>query len=249
MAQAYSDSERGGGQGDTGLMRAKILNQIRSWAANAQWADPERAERIFDKMEEAPELFITPNPGSCGTYREEASRCYSEIKDEYGLRLESELLDEQRELEARADRRLREEVREQIETFGAGNVRAVLRGTPAGAPEECRERVRSVLESEGPDVYTTQLPERDASEPTADDSPAPAEPEPVEPAAPEPAPDLPEPATVPERLGYMAAGRSRADVAAEIGQRVGSSIVGALRTTGRIGAAFARGAFQGARSA
>lgn len=246
MAQAYSDAERGGGQGETGLMRAKILRQIRSWAGNAQWAEPERAERVFDKMEEAPELFITPNPASAGSYREEASRCYEEIKAEYGLRLESELLDDQRELEARADRRLRDEIREQVDTFGAGNVRAVLRGTPADAPEDCRERVRSVLESEGPDVYAAHLPERDASEPTPEQSPEPVEPEPV---APEPTPAFSEPSTIPERLGYLAAGKSRAEFAATLGERVGSSIAGSLRTAGRIGSAFLRGAVQGARSA
>lgn len=99
---SYSRSERGGGRGETGRMRAAIVAKIGSWVQNADWEDPERAERMMAKLHEAPEKFVTPNPDA--DHKEEASRCYGELKDEFGLRTKREAEKEARTWEERADR-------------------------------------------------------------------------------------------------------------------------------------------------
>jgi len=118
---SYSSSQRGGGSGETGRMRAAIVAQIDSWVQNANWADPERAERMLDKLHEAPERFVSPNPNTCGSHKEEASRIYEELKEEFGLRTEREAVKEARTYEdmaeAHYDRKDREESDESDETI------------------------------------------------------------------------------------------------------------------------------------
>jgi hypothetical protein len=83
-------------------MRAAILNQINSWWSKANWQNPDKADRIHQKLNEAPERFISPNPGT--PYREEASRIYGEIKEDYSLRTQNQAVDEYRDLAQKADR-------------------------------------------------------------------------------------------------------------------------------------------------
>lgn len=101
-AKSYSSSERGGGDGETGRMRAAILNQVGTWWGQAEWVDEERAERLWDKVTEAPEKFISPNPNA--SHREEASRIYEELKDEYGLKTKGDLDRVNRDYRERAER-------------------------------------------------------------------------------------------------------------------------------------------------
>lgn len=101
----YSSAERGGGRGDTGRMRAAILNQIRTWHQNARWADEDKADRLLAKVHEAPERFISPDPDA--DYREEASRIWAGLKAEYNLQTENQAEREAREWEQRAEDRER----------------------------------------------------------------------------------------------------------------------------------------------
>lgn len=100
-SKTYTQSERGGGNGDTGRMRAAILNQINSWWRQAVWVDEDKADQLHAKLNETPERFISPNPDA--NYREEASRIYGELKADYSLRQESDLNSLTNEYEARAD--------------------------------------------------------------------------------------------------------------------------------------------------
>jgi hypothetical protein len=164
-------------------MRASIVNSILNWADGAQWEDPDRAERVFEKLAEAPEKFISPNPETCGSYREEASRIYEEIKEEYGLRTETDLARERRDYERKCDDRLREEIREQIETFGLESVRQAVESYDPDVPPACRERVESVLASEPVDVYYPGFEHFEQLDPESGDLPEPTpepDPEPVE---------------------------------------------------------------------
>jgi hypothetical protein len=111
-SKSYSAAERGGGTGDTGRMRAAILNHISTWWNQAKWVDEEKADRIFDKMQEAPEQFINPNPDTCGSYQEEAKRCYDQIKDDYSLKTKGELEKLKRDYEERAEAHARKKRRE-----------------------------------------------------------------------------------------------------------------------------------------
>lgn len=108
-SKRYSASERGGGSGETGRRRAAILNHISTWWMQATWNDQERADRVFEKMQEAPETFITPEPGA--DYQEEAKRCYEAIKDEYGLRTGREAEREAKVWEERGERYIRRKKR------------------------------------------------------------------------------------------------------------------------------------------
>jgi hypothetical protein len=109
----YSASERGGGSGETGRRRAAILNHISTWWIQATWNDQERADRVFEKMQEAPEEYITPEPGA--DYQEEAKRCYEAIKDEYGLRTDREAEREAKVWEEREERYIRRKKRQMRE--------------------------------------------------------------------------------------------------------------------------------------
>lgn len=108
-SKRYSASERGGGSGETGRRRAAILNHISTWWMQATWNDQERADRVFEKMQEAPETFITPEPGA--DYQEEAKRCYEAIKDEYGLRTDREAEREAKVWEEREEQYIRRKKR------------------------------------------------------------------------------------------------------------------------------------------
>lgn len=107
---SYSRSQRGGGRGETGRMRAAIVAKIDSWVQNANWEDPDRAERVFAKIHEAPEKFVSPNPNA--DHKEEASRIYEELKEEYGLRTEREAQREARTWDDRADDHYKRKERE-----------------------------------------------------------------------------------------------------------------------------------------
>lgn len=163
----YSASERGGGIGATGEARAKIVNHIDTYIQNAKWADPERADRVFEKVFEAPERFISPNPDTWQSYHAEASRIYNKIKDDHGLRLASELDDVKRDYDDMADRHLRREVEDQVEEFGPDIVDRARRGEDV--PQELRARVDDVLAHHSPDVYDAPIRDARAVEETTDD--------------------------------------------------------------------------------
>ena len=179
----YSAAERGGGAGETGRMRAAILNQINSWWAQAKWADPDRADRIHEKMNEAPEKFITPNPGT--NYREEASRIYSKIKNDYSLRGARDLQETAREYDDRAEAYYREKGREPE------------KNELGGAPEP-RDKTPTVgLKPREPELIDRPAPEPD---PEPVELPAPervditpgSDPAPVEVTSAEPQPNEPD---------------------------------------------------------
>lgn len=104
-------------RGATADMRSSINNQIQQWAARANWVDDEKAERIFWKMGQTTEDYINPNPETCGSYREEASRIYEKIKDEYGLRTVREARKEAREWENRAQKAAADKLREHFDAI------------------------------------------------------------------------------------------------------------------------------------
>lgn len=78
-------------------MRRSIATQVLQWGSQGNWIEDERAERVFEKLAEAPELFVNPDPDTCGSYTEEASRIYANIKDEYSLRTVDEAYGEWRD--------------------------------------------------------------------------------------------------------------------------------------------------------
>ena len=133
MGVSYSSAQRGGGSGATGRRRAAILEQINNWVAGARWSDEARALELFQKVNEAPERFISPDPEA--DYREEASRIYGEIKAEYGLRTEAQAVDDFRDLEAQAEARSADV----IDWHGHAEERARKRQeAPALRPEHSR---------------------------------------------------------------------------------------------------------------
>lgn len=147
----YSLSERGGGKGETGRQRAAILRMINSWVGNAHWHNPDTADRFLQKLNEAPERFISPDPGV--NTRKQASSIYAEIKDEYGLILESEVGDLNAEADEKADRYVREQVRETVarrrDAILSGDATDLLREIVADVGQKT---VRDALETEGIDV-------------------------------------------------------------------------------------------------
>ncbi|MFB6191699.1 MAG: hypothetical protein ABEI11_00075 [Haloarculaceae archaeon] len=173
---SYSASAKGGGNGATAEARAKILNHIDTYIRNARWADSDRADRVFEKVFEAPERYISPNPDTWQSYHAEASRIYHKIKDDHGLRLESELNDVRSDYEARAEQHLRREIEDQVATFGPDVIDRARRGD-GDVPREVRERVDSVLAHHTPDVYDAAIRDARAIDESAPD--ADAEPEPT----------------------------------------------------------------------
>lgn len=174
-SSGYSSAERGGGAGETGELRAKILNQINSWWLQAHWHDEEKAERIHQKLNEAPERFISPNPRTMGSYREEARRCYNKIKDEFSLRTQGDLKQTKREYADREEAYIREKKRQgETETPAPGEI-------DKSEPEETAVEESEPVET--PEMEPVGLP-TDAPEPT---------PEPVETAEPTEEPPIPDP--------------------------------------------------------
>lgn len=178
-------SRKGGGNGATADMRASIVNTILNYADRANWEEPDRANQVFNKLEEAPERFINPNPNTCGSYQEEASRIYNKIKEKYGLRTARDLHRDRIDYESQAGDRLKTEIREQIETFGLESVKAAVEGNTADVSEDCESRVESVLESEPVDVYYPEFEHYESLDPESADLPEPEtdpepEPEPVD---------------------------------------------------------------------
>lgn len=185
-------------RGATDDMRQSIHNQIQQWAVRANWVEDEKAERVFWKMGQTTEDFINPNPETCGSYREEASQIYEEIKDEYGLRTvreaHREALDYQDQAKQAAAKKLRENFdaieageREQLvkdiqDEFGEGFVDEVLaaarvdRENPdEGSFPEPREVESHTYEFDG--VEATD------ESPAASSEPVEPEPEPATPAS------------------------------------------------------------------
>lgn len=183
--------------GATADMRSSINNQIQHWATRANWVDDEKAERVFWKMGHATEDYISPNPETCGSYREEASRIYQEIKDEYGLRTVREARKEARDYDDRAkqaaaktlrdnldaiDSGEREQLVDDIEDeFGEDFVRDVLSAAradvkdPAGGSfPEPREPESHTYEFEGIDE-TEDAPDEPEPAPEPEPEPEPAE--------------------------------------------------------------------------
>lgn len=136
MSRTQSTSTgQGRNANSTGQMRSSILHQLNVWESQTKWADQERADRLFEKINNSPKGFISPNPSA--NYREEASRIWDELKDEYGLRSETDLSGLHSEWEERAERHYqqKQEPEPEPDTRGAPEPRDIPEPEPEPAEE------------------------------------------------------------------------------------------------------------------
>lgn len=181
-------------------MRSSINNQIQQWAASANWVDDEKAERIFWKMGQTTEDYINPNPETCGSYREEASRIYEKIKDEYGLRTVREARKEAREWENRAQKAAADKLRENFDAIEDGEREQLVEDIQDEFGEEFVDEVLAVERVDRANPEAGSFPDpRDIESHTyefgevedSDETPAASS----EPVAPEPEPEPMTPAS------------------------------------------------------
>lgn len=202
--------------GKTADMRESINNQIQAWASSANWAEPDKADRLFKAVDRRPEDFISPNPTTCGSYREEASRCYDEIKETYNLRTESETSSGLSDYDEMRRQSAVRTLRDNFEAIESGNCSDLVEDIEA---EYSEAFVREVLADERieREIAESQSPTDETDETTEDTTETMS--------------------TKTESLGHESNGRTLGNVLIAAGERLNSG--GSLRDMYRQGKSVA----------
>lgn len=153
----------------TAQMRESIANQVLNWIDGTEWEDPQRAERIAWKLAEAPERFVSPDPDTGGSHREEASRIYKELKAEYGLRTVREARREARDYDDRRAEHAARAIRENFEAIEAGEADELVDDVVEAYGEEFVETELAIERAERADPGAGELPDVELEDDADDD--------------------------------------------------------------------------------
>lgn len=141
-------SGNGGKRRRSGGRRQAIINQIQSWIAVTNFAalGGQDIDQVVAGIDFEAEVDSTLP----------ARQNWEIIKDKFNLVTKGELQELIRAREEQEVERVREEIRDQLETYGIEDVADAINQRP-GAPPDLQRRVDDVLDEYPPDVYDVEI--------------------------------------------------------------------------------------------